>query len=259
MPVATPASKPAKGPRVRPVPAVSRALAILRLLAASPEPMTLKAISEELDLVTSTALHILRVLVEEGMVKVEPGTKRYALDVGVLSLARSVVENNPFPARVQSALDRLSERWNVTTIGMKVSGLDDLVVLALARSKGPFRLYVEVGSRVPALTSATGRIVAFYSGLTDSELGRHFKALNWENAPSFETWLKEVKSVQRKGFAIDRGNYINGISVLAVPILDAHRRVTHAVAALGLSDTLNASTVQALAADMQSEAAALAQ
>jgi len=221
--------------------------------------MTLKSISEELELVTSTCLHILRVLVDEGMVKVEPATKRYSLDVGVLSLARSVVENNPFPQRVQSALDRLAERWNVTTIGMKVSGLDDLVVLALARSRGPFRLYVEVGSRVPALTSATGRIVAHFSGLADDELARRFKSLNWENAPSFETWLKEVKSVGRKGFAVDRGNYINGISVLAVPILDPQGRITHAIAALGVTDTLNASTVQALATDMQAEAVVLAE
>jgi DNA-binding IclR family transcriptional regulator len=170
-----------------------------------------------------------------------------------------VVDNNPLSARMQSALDRMAERWNVTTIGMKVSGLDDLVVLAMARSRGPFRLYVEVGSRVPALTSATGRIVAHFSALSDSELARRFKSLNWENPPSFETWLKEVKSVQRKGFAVDRGNYISGISVLAVPILDAQRRVTHALAALGVADTLNAATLQALAADMQAEAAALAQ
>ena len=259
MPVAAPTPPPVKGPRVRPVPAVSRALAILRLLAASSEPMSLKTISEQLDLVTSTCLHILRVLVEEGMVKLEPGTKRYSLDVGVLSLARSVVDNNPLSARMQSALDRMAERWNVTTIGMKVSGLEDLVVLAMARSRGPFRLYVEVGSRVPALTSATGRIVAHFSALSDSELARRFKSLNWENPPSFETWLKEVKSVQRKGFAVDRGNYISGISVLAVPILDAQRRVTHALAALGVADTLNEATLQALAADMQAEAAALAQ
>jgi len=259
MPVAAPASPSAKGPRVRPVPAVSRALSILRLLAGSPEPMTLKTISEGLDLVTSTCLHILRVLVDEGMVKLEPGTKRYSLDVGVLSLARSVVENNPFPVRVQGALDRIAERWNVTTIGMKVSGLDDLVVLALARSKGPFRLYVEVGSRVPALTSATGRLVAHYAGLSDSELRRGFKSLNWENPPSFDTWSKEVKAVEQKGFAVDRGNYINGISVLAVPILDSQRRIGHALAALGLADTLTASTLRSLAADMQVEAAGLSQ
>lgn len=254
----TPPPSPAKAPRVRQVPAVSRALAILRLLAARSEPMTLKAIADELALVTSTCLHILRVLVDEGMVKVEAGTKRYSLDVGVLTLARSVVENNPFPARVQSALDRIAERWNVTTIGVKVSGLDDLVVLALARSRGPFRLYVEVGSRVPALTSATGRLVAHHAGLSDAELARRFKTLTWDNPPTFEAWAKEVKSVQRKGFAVDRGNYISGISVLAVPLLDAQQRLTHALVALAVADQWTSATMQALAADMRAEAAALA-
>jgi len=83
--------------------------------------------------------------------------------------------------------------------------------------------------------------------------------LNWENPPSFDTWSKEVKAVGQKGFAVDRGNYINGISVLAVPIVDSQRRIGHALAALGLADTLTASTLRSLAADMQVEAAALAQ
>lgn len=257
MPAITPASPATKGPRVRPVPAVSRALAILRLLATSPEPMTLKTISEELELVTSTCLHILRVLVDEGMVKVEAGTKRYGLDVGVLSLARGVVENNPFPVRVQSALDRLSEAWNVTTIGVKASGIDDLVVFSLARSRGPFRLYVEVGSRFPALTSATGRLVAAYAGLSDAELARRFKGLHWDNPPDFETWKKEVGTAQRKGFAVDRGNYISGITVIAVPILDAQQRMTHALVALGVADQLTSVRTQALVADLAREAKAV--
>jgi len=236
---------------------VSRALAILRLLAGHPEPMTLKSISEELGMVTSTCLHILRVLVGEGMVKVDPGTKRYSLDVGVLALARSVVDNNPFPVRVQPALDRLSGAWNVTTIGVKVTGVEDLVVLALARSRAPFRLYAEVGSRVPALTSATGRLVAAYAGLSDTELARHFKALSWDNAPDFATWTKEVRAVQRKGFAVDRGNYMSGITVIAVPILDGQQRVTHALVALGLSDQLTSARTQALATDLLQEAKGL--
>jgi DNA-binding IclR family transcriptional regulator len=247
----------ANAPRIRQVPAVSRALAILRLLAARGEPLTLKAIADELQLVTSTCLHILRVLVDEGMVKVEPSNKRYTLDVGVLALARSVVESNPFPARVQAALDRLSESWNVTTIGVKAAGLDDLVVLALARSRGPFQLYVEVGSRVPPLTSATGRLVAAYAALSDAELARRFKGLVWENAPDFDTWKKEVRAVERKGYAIDRGNYISGVSVIAAPILDAQRHMTHALVALAVTDQLTGARAQAVAADLIREAQAL--
>ena len=246
-----------KGPRVRPVPAVSRALAILRLLAAQPEPIALKAIADELDMVTSTCLHILRVLVEERMVKIEAGTKRYSLDVGVLALAHSVVENNPFSERLQNALDRLSEKWDVTTIGVKVSGVEDLVVLALARSRGPFRLYVEVGGRFPALTSATGRLVAAYAELSDAELGRRFKQLYWDNAPDFETWKKEVRGAQKKGFAIDRGNYMGGITVIAVPVLDSQKLLSHALVAIGVSDQLTKERTQDLTADLLREAQSL--
>lgn len=221
--------------------------------------MTLKSISEELGMVTSTCLHILRVLVGEGMVKVDPGTKRYSLDVGVLALAHSVVENNPFPARVQATLDRLAEAWNVTMLGIKVTGVEDLVVLALAHSRSPFRLYVEVGSRVPAFTSATGRLVAAYAELSEAELARQFKALTWDNAPDFATWMKEVRMARRRGFAIDRGNYMSGITVIAVPILDASQRMTHAVVALGVSDHLISARAQALAADLRQAAAGLSQ
>ena len=51
--------------RVRPVPAVSRSIAILRLLGQVGQPLGVKAIADELALVPSTCLHILRVLVGE--------------------------------------------------------------------------------------------------------------------------------------------------------------------------------------------------
>lgn len=247
------------GPRVRPVPAVSRAVAILRLLGRSPAPMTLKAISQELEMVTSTCLHILRVLVEEGLVKVDAGTKRYGLGVGMLTLARSVIESNPFPTLVQPVLDRLSSTWNVTAIGVEVTGIDHMVALALSRSCAPFRLHVDVGSRFPALISATGRLVAAFTDLPEKDIERRFKALRWEQPPDLEAWRKEVETVRRKGFSIDRGNYISGVAVIAVPVLDGHGRLTHSLVAAGVADQLGGSKSQALAKDMQAEAQTLSQ
>ena len=247
------------GPRVRPVPAVTRSIAILRLLGRSPSPMTLKAISQELGMVTSTCLHILRVLVEEGLVKVDPGTKRYGLGVGMLALARSVIESSPFAALVQPVLDRLSGTWNVTAIGVEVTGIDHMVVLALSRSRAPFRLHVDVGSRFPALISATGRLVAAFTDLPAEEIERRFKALRWEQPPDIEAWRKEVQAVRRKGFSVDRGNYISGIAVMAVPVFDAQGRMTHSLVAAGVADQLGGTKSQALTKDLQAEAHALSQ
>ena len=63
-----------KSPRVRAVPAVTRAIAILRLLSRSRDPQSLKAIAEALDLVPCTALQIARALVAEDLLRVDPLT-----------------------------------------------------------------------------------------------------------------------------------------------------------------------------------------
>jgi hypothetical protein len=55
------------GRRVRPVPAVTRAVAILRLLGRSEEALGVHAIARALTLIPSTCLHILRVLVPKAV------------------------------------------------------------------------------------------------------------------------------------------------------------------------------------------------
>src|SRR6202045_1424231 len=69
-------------------PAISRAAAVLRLLGKSDAPLGVHSIARELGLVPSTCLHVLRALVAEEFVSLDPDTKRYSLEAGVLTLAR---------------------------------------------------------------------------------------------------------------------------------------------------------------------------
>ena len=215
--------------------------------------MGVKAIAQSLGMVTSTCLHILRVLVDEGLVKVD-ATKRYSLGVGMLALARSAIDSNSFPAAVQAVLDRVSTQWSVTAIGVEIGGLDHMVVLALSHSKIPFRLHVDVGSRFPALISATGRLVAAYCEQPWKEIERRFRALRWQDAPDIKVWRKELEAVRKKGYSIDRGNYISGVTVLAVPVFNARNEVTHTLVAAGLADQLDTARCVAIANDMRAEA-----
>src|SRR5262245_54161901 len=135
---------------IRAVPAVTRATAILRLLGRTRAPMGVKAIAEVLGLVPSTALHILRALVVEELVKVDPLTKQYTLGAGLLSLARTTLQSNDFPTLVQPSLDELSRRYGVTAIGLELPNLQHMIVVALSRPQSPMRIHVDVGSRFPA-------------------------------------------------------------------------------------------------------------
>ena len=252
------AAKVAVPRRVRPVPAVSRAIAILRLLSRSPESLGVKAIAEQLELVPSTCLHILRVLVHEELLRVDPATKRYSMGVGMLPLARGVLERLSFPNAVQPALDKVAAEWEVSVIGVQVSGLDHMTVLALSKSKGQFRLQVDVGSRFPALVSATGRLAAAYSQLPWREIEKKFREVRWGKAPDLAVWRKDLEVIRHKGYSVDRGNYIPGVTIVAAPILGADRNLTHSLAAVGVSSAVDAASLGKLGRELKQHADQLA-
>jgi DNA-binding IclR family transcriptional regulator len=211
----------------------------------------LKDIAQPLGLVPSTALHILRALAAEQLVRLDPQTKRYRLGVGMLPLARAVLESGDFPNLVRPRLDALSSRYGVTAIGVELPDLDHMVVVALARAPAPVRLHVDVGSRFPALISATGRCLAAFSEHPWSEIESRFRRLRWHRAPAYATWRKEVERTRRQGFSIDRGNYIAGVTIVAVPVLNSGGTITHSLAAVGLGNQLDRPTSLRLARDMR--------
>jgi DNA-binding IclR family transcriptional regulator len=243
---------------VRAVPAVSRAIAILRLLGRTRAPMGVKAIAEALDLVPSTALHILRVLVAEELVKVD-SAKQYTLGMGTLALARASLESDDFPARVQPHLDALSRRYGVTAIGLELPNLQHMIVVALSRSEAPVRLHVDVGSRFPTLISATGRCVAAFGNHPASELEKRFKALRWDNAPSWTAWCKEVETTRRQGYSIDRDTYIAGVTIVSVPVLDEAGVISRCLASVGITGQLGRVKAIELARDMQAATSGIGQ
>jgi DNA-binding IclR family transcriptional regulator len=94
------------------------------------------------------------------------------------------------------------------------TNLRHMIVVALSQTQAPVRLHVDIGSRFPTLISATGRCVAAFSRHPPEEIERRFRALRWNNAPTYATWRKEVEATRRQGFSIDRGNYIAGVTMV---------------------------------------------
>jgi DNA-binding IclR family transcriptional regulator len=245
-----------KPQRVRPVPAVSRSIAILRLLGDAGKPLGMKAIADALELVPSTALHILRVLVAEGLVRMDPDSKRYELGAGMLSLSRSVLAATSFAQLSQPGLDRIAAR-GVTAMLVEITPRHDIVVLGVSRPNQPFGLHTEVGSQFAAWVSATGRLIAAHGGETGAALKARFKAIAWDKAPTFEAWKKDVEQARKTGWAVDRDHFMAGITVVAVPLLRPSGRLTHTLAAAGLSSQLTTPVVGELVKELREEAAQL--
>ena len=246
--------KPApKAPRIRQVPALTRGIAILRLLGRGDEPLGVHAIARALDLVPSTCLHILRVLADENLVVVDPVSKKYGVAAGLVALARSALRQHTFPLVVQPELDELAQSYGSTAIGAEASGLEHMIVVAMARSDSPLRVHVDIGSRFPALISATGRCVAAFGTYPQTEVEARFAGLRWDNPPTLANWRKEVRAAQKAGYAVDDGQYIRGVSIVAAPVRMPNGSI-NALVVVGVSEQMRRTGLATIGEDLHARA-----
>jgi DNA-binding IclR family transcriptional regulator len=227
-----------KAPRIRQVPALSRGIAILRLLGRSDVPLGVHEIARSLELVPSTCLHIMRVLVAERLVAAEPATKKYVVAAGLVALARTALRQNTYPAAVQTDLDELSTMYGVTAIAVEASGLEHMVVVALARADSPLQVHVDIGSRFPALISATGRCLAAFGAFSWTEIKARFSRLRWDVPPTLAAWRGEIRATQRAGYAVDEGQYIRGVTIIAAPVRMPNGSI-NALVVVGVSEQMS--------------------
>lgn len=238
-------------------PAISRAAAVLRLLGKADSPLGVQSIARELGLVPSTCLYVLRALVAEELVAFDADTKRYSLEAGVLTLARQWLRRNQFNDLSQPMLDRIGQAFDVTMLGVQIVGLEHMIVIATSASRQNFQLSAQIGSRFPALISATGRCIAAFGNHREADLKARFETLRWEEPPTFDEWTEQVRQTRAQGFAVDDGNYISGVTVVAAPVWKTRAKLSHALVAIGIGSALKRSGVLELGAMLRSNALTL--
>lgn len=225
-------------------PAIARGAAILRLLARHDEALALQAIARELGLVPSTCLYVLRALVAEELAAVDPATKRYTLGPGVLAFAHAWMRRDRFAEMAEPHLQRLADQFGVTAMGVAIVGLDHIIVVGTAQGSSNLQLSARIGSRFPALLSATGRCIAAYGDHSLREIERRWRKLRWDDPPSFDEWQREVNQTHWQGYAVDNGAYIAGVTVIAAPVWRGPGNPSHALVTLGLESAIRRVSIE---------------
>jgi DNA-binding IclR family transcriptional regulator len=243
-------SASSKNPVLRDVPAVSKAVAILRFLARAESPIGVVAVAREVGAIPSTCLHILRVLVNEGLAAFDPVSKKYTLGAGILSLASTFSHRNPFVQVVRSSLEELSRKHRCAFAALEQSDAEHMVVVAVGDIYPGISVRVTTGTRLPILMSASGRCFAAFGKYSPADLKRRFGRLRWDNPPNFDEWLAQIEEVRKQGHAIDAGHYIRGVSVVAVPVFDGQRTALGCITTVDFREKLTGDRLKAVIADM---------
>ena len=131
-------------------------------------------------------------------------------------------------------------------LGVQIVGLEHIIVVAVSQSGHNFQLSAQIGSRFPALISATGRCIAAFGDHSEAELEARFRTLRWDEPPTFDEWQTQVSQTRMQGFAVDAGNYISGVTVVAAPVWKTRAKLSHAIVAIGIGSALKGKRLPAL-------------
>ena len=184
---------------------VGRALEIIRVLAAAPNPVGLKDIAESLDLPRSSTLTLLRALRDHDFVSINDDG-RYSVGLGCFE-AGSAYARSMTPAKAaDDELRRLTASYNITSHFAILEGTD---VVYVAKQDPPnlgLRLASSIGARLPAIGTAVGKAQLAHTAIP-SEL-----------EPMSETLLGELELTRTRGYALDEGETAFGIRCIAAPV-----------------------------------------
>lgn len=205
------------------VPAAAQVLAILRYLAGQAGPVAAAAISRDVRLPRSTTYHLLDTLIREGFVVHLPEERRYGLGVSAFELASGYSRQAPFQRLARVPLARLVDRTGHNAHLAVLHGREVVYVIE-ERAPGRAPLITEVGVRLPAHLTASGR--AMLARLPRAQVRALFpdsSALVPRNdaGPSSPSALRHLLTeVRRRGYAAEDGEITEGFSSVAVAVLD---------------------------------------
>lgn len=242
------------GPPEKLVGALSSGLAVIRYLAASGTPVGVTRVARDLELNSSTCFNLLKTLVHEGLVTFDDATKTYAIGIGLVELAKGALEQSSYVRLMRPHLEALAEEHRVTATLWQRTEKERVVLVDLADNPSTMRVHMSIGQRLPMYIAALGRCMAAYSELSEKQLRDRIAALRWENAPTFEEYYAEVQHVRERGYAIDNGNYVKGVTTVSAPVVDSSNHAIMAMSAVGFTAQLNKAALRQLGEELHKRA-----
>ncbi|POX50966.1 IclR family transcriptional regulator [Streptomyces sp. Ru71] len=205
------------------VPAAAQVLAILRYLAGQAGPVPAAAISRDVGVPRSTTYHLLDTLAREGFVVHLPEERRYGLGVSAFELGSGYSRQAPFERLARVPLARLVDRTGHNAHLAVLHGREVIYVIE-ERAPGRPPLVTEVGVRLPAHLTASGRAVL--ARLPQAQVRALFPdpstfvRRNDLGPTSLSALRHLLTEVRRRGYATEEDEITTGFSSVAAAVLD---------------------------------------
>lgn len=211
---------------------ILKGLSLVEALAASGEPCGVTELSKQLDLTKSNVHRLLQTLAARGYVRNCAGSGRYELTPKIWELGVAVIGRLDVKQIAREYMEHLA-KFSGETVHLSILDRDEVVYVDKVDSPQPVGAYSRVGGRAPAYCVATGKaMLAFAPSEVVDAISLKLKAYTPQTLVSPTELKAELARVRDAGYAINKGEWREGVCGVAAPIRDARNNI---IAAIGIS------------------------
>lgn len=238
---------------------IIKALDLVDVVCSTPAGLTLRQAAAATNLSLATTHRLLRTLQGAGAVSLGRGGA-YTLGPRLLALHDQGVQAQ---RAVQEALDaRFQQMLTGPGICVRLSVLDgtEIFIVAGADTCANPKLHSAIGARYEAYCTAPGKVML--AALSPRKLDEYvfdagFVPLTARTIVLPSRLAEEIRNVQGSGYAVDSGEFFEGVRAVSVPVRMEEGEVIAALSIAGIGMSLD--NVEALVAGLSAHASALAE
>jgi len=202
---------------------IVRTLSILTLLSKKPNGISVKEVSDELNISTSAVHRILSCLKEEGFTLQDSETKRYRIGFKVLTLAQNMTQKNALTQSAHKYLEEFSKEIN-KTVELCILENGSTVCIDYIQNTDTQYFFVRTGFAIPKYATSAGKAIEAYlpeEKVIKENQNSTFKKVTINTISNLDEYIEDLKKVKKLGYAKSNEELQLGVVGIACPIFDA--------------------------------------
>jgi DNA-binding IclR family transcriptional regulator len=213
---------------------VSNALDVLDQFYAGVDEIGVTELSKRLKLHKNNVFRLLATLEARGYIEQNKSTENYRLGSKCLQLGQTYLHQIGFLQQARATLKELAKGTKESAFVTLRRGME-IVPLDFVEPENPVRVVSFLGVALPVHCTAPGKVhLAFDSEEELKErLPESFSRYTDKTIVDRSQLLAQIKEISEEGFAVDRGEFIDEVCCVAVPVQDYARSLVGSLAVAG--------------------------
>lgn len=214
---------------------VGNALDLLEEFSGDVRELGVTELSRRLKLHKNNVFRLLATLESKGYIEQNKETENYRLGLKSLDLGQTYLAQIGLVRQTRPLLEELAQKCNENA-QLGIIRQNSAVFLDVVEAEQTVRVASRVGWRVPVYCSAVGKAqIAFKS---ESEIEKivsfdDMKKFTQNTMAKREEFLRHLRDIREKGYAVDNEEYELGVKCVGVPIWDYTQHVVAGVSVAG--------------------------